>query len=55
MQKTFRNLISKYPDSEFATDAIFKIDLINEVGVSKEMLLEDITLIKKMDPGNKQI
>jgi len=38
-KKTFRNLISKYPDSEFATDAIFKIDLINEVLASKEMYI----------------
>jgi outer membrane protein assembly factor BamD len=38
-KKTFRNLISKYPDSEFATDAIFKIDLINEVLAGKEMFI----------------
>ena len=38
-EKTFRNLISKYPDSEFATDAIFKIDLINEVLAGKEMFI----------------
>ena len=28
-KKTFTRVISKYPDSEFATDATFKIDLIN--------------------------
>ena len=38
-KKTFRNLISKYPESEFATDAIFKIDLINEVLAGKEMFI----------------
>ena len=38
-KKTFGNLISKYPDSEFATDAIFKIDLINEVLAGKEMFI----------------
>jgi outer membrane protein assembly factor BamD len=38
-KKTFRNLISKYPDSEFATDATFKIDLINEVQAGKEMFI----------------
>ena len=38
-KKTFRNLISKYPDSEFATDATFKIDLINEVLAGKEMFI----------------
>jgi len=38
-KKTFRNLISKYPDSEFATDATFKIDFINEVLAGKEMFI----------------
>ena len=38
-KKTFRNLISKYPDSEFATDATFKINLINEVLAGKEMFI----------------
>ena len=27
-KKTFKSLISKYPDTEFATDAMFKINLI---------------------------
>ena len=38
-KKTFRNLISKYPESEFASDAEFKIDLINEVLAGKEMFI----------------
>ena len=38
-KKTFRNLISKYPESEFAIDATFKIDLINEVLAGKEMFI----------------
>ena len=38
-KRTFRNLISKYPESEFATDATFKIDLINEVLAGKEMFI----------------
>ena len=38
-KKTFKNLISKYPKSEFATDATFKIDLINEVLAGKEMFI----------------
>jgi outer membrane protein assembly factor BamD len=38
-KKTFKNLISKYPESEFATDAKFKIDLINEVLAGKEMFI----------------
>ena len=36
---TFESLISKYPDSEFATDATFKIDLINEILAGKEMFI----------------
>ena len=38
-KKTFRNLISKYPNSEFSIDAEFKIDLINEVLAGKEMFI----------------
>ena len=38
-KKTFRNLISKYPESEFSIDAEFKIDLINEVLAGKEMFI----------------
>ena len=38
-KKTFRNLISNYPDSEFSIDAEFKIDLINEVLAGKEMFI----------------
>ncbi len=36
-KKTFDSLISKYPNSEFATDAMFKINLINEILAAKEM------------------
>ena len=38
-KKTFNSLISKYPDSEFATDAIFKINLIDEILAAKEMYI----------------
>jgi outer membrane protein assembly factor BamD len=38
-KKTFQSLISKYPDTEFATDAMFKIDLIDEILAAKEMYL----------------
>ena len=34
-KKTFNSLISKYPDSEFATDAMFKINLIDEILAAK--------------------
>jgi outer membrane protein assembly factor BamD len=38
-KKTFKSLISKYPDTEFATDAMFKINLIDEVLAAKEMYI----------------
>jgi outer membrane protein assembly factor BamD len=38
-KKTFNSLISKYPDTEFATDAMFKINLIDEVLAAKEMYI----------------
>ena len=38
-KETFESLISKYPDSEFAIDAIFKVGLINEILAAKEMYL----------------
>ena len=38
-KKTFQSLISKYPDTEFATDAMFKINLIDEILAAKEMYL----------------
>ncbi|MBD1109257.1 outer membrane protein assembly factor BamD [Pelagibacterales bacterium SAG-MED50] len=38
-KKTFKSLISKYPKTEFATDAMFKINLINEILAAKEMYL----------------
>jgi outer membrane protein assembly factor BamD len=38
-KKTFNSLISKYPDTEFALDARFKIDLIDQTLAAKEMYL----------------
>jgi outer membrane protein assembly factor BamD len=46
-KKTFKNLISKYPVSEFATDATFKINLINEVLAGKEMFIGKYYFDKK--------
>ena len=46
-KKTFRSVISNYPDSEFATDATFKIDLINEILAGKEMFIARYYLDKK--------
>ena len=38
-KKTFESLISKYPNTEFATDAMFKINLIEEILAAKEMYI----------------
>ncbi|MDC0179545.1 outer membrane protein assembly factor BamD [Candidatus Pelagibacter sp.] len=46
-KKTFENLISKYPNTEFATDAMFKIDLINEILAGKEMYIGRYYVDKK--------
>ena len=38
-EKYFRILIKNYPDTEFAVDADFKLDLIKEISASKEMYI----------------
>ena len=38
-KKQFELIIKEYPSTEFATDAKFKIDLINEILAAKEMYL----------------
>ena len=38
-KKQFELIIKKYPTSEFAIDADFKIDLINEILAAKEMYI----------------
>ena len=38
-KKTFKSLISKYPDTDFALDASFKLNLIDEVLAAKEMYI----------------
>ena len=38
-KKTFQILVKNYPKTEYATDSIFKIDLINDVLASKEMYI----------------
>jgi outer membrane protein assembly factor BamD len=38
-KKTFESLISRHPDTEFATDAMFKINLIDEILAAKEMYI----------------
>ena len=46
-KKIFTNLVSKYPGTEFATDAIFKIDLIDEILAAKEMYIGRYYIDKK--------
>ena len=46
-KKTFNNIISKYPDTEFATDAMFKINLIDEILAAKEMYVGRYYVDKK--------
>ena len=46
-KKTFKNLIFKHPDTEFATDAMFKINLINEILAAKEMYIARYYVDKK--------
>ena len=38
-QKEFKFIINNYPNSDFALDAKFKIDLINDILASKEIYL----------------
>ena len=38
-KKTFQILVKNYPETEYATDSIFKLDLINDVLASKEMYI----------------
>ena len=36
-KKTFLNVVEKYPETDFAIDAEFKLDLINDILAAKEM------------------
>ena len=38
-KKTFKLLISNYPNTEYSLDAEFKLDLINDILASKEMYI----------------
>ena len=38
-KKTFESLISKHPNTQFASDAMFKINLIDEILAAKEMYI----------------
>ena len=54
-KKNFELIIKKFPNTEYALDSEFKIDLINDILASKEMYLGRYILIEKMDTSNKQI
>ena len=47
MQKTFEKVIKEYPNTEYAIDSKFKIDLINNILASKEMYIGRYYLDKK--------
>ncbi len=38
-KKTFNNLLKKYPNTEYAIDAEFKLNMINDILASKEMYI----------------
>ena len=46
-RKQFKLIIREYPDTEFAMDAKFKIDLINEIMAAKEMYIARYYLDKR--------
>lgn len=46
-KKRFIYLIKNYPNTEFATDSLYKIDLINEILASKEMYIGRFYLKKE--------
>ena len=46
-KKTFESLISKYPSTEFAIDAMFKVNLIDEILAGKEMYIGRYYVDKK--------
>ena len=53
-KKNFELLVNKFPRTEYALDASFKIDLINDILASKEMYLARYYLEKKkMDTRNQ--
>ena len=53
-KKYFKLIINNYPNTEYAVDSKFKLDLINDILASKEMYLARYYLKKKkMDTGYK--
>ena len=54
-KKNFQIISKNYPNTEYAIDAEFKIDLINDVLAAKEMYLGRYYFDKKMGSSYKQI
>ena len=57
-KKTFNNLIYKFPDSEFARDAMFKINLIDEIlaaKISSIKLILNVASVAKSVSGYSEI
>ena len=46
-KKSFETLIKKFPDTEYALDSEFKLDLINDILASKEMYIGRYYFAKK--------
>ena len=46
-KKAFQNIINKYPNTDYATDASFKIDLIDDILASKEIYIARYYFDKK--------
>ena len=54
-KNSFEFLIKTYPNTEYALDAEFKIDLINDLLAAKEMYIGRYYFDKKMDTCYKSI
>ena len=52
-KKRFEFIVNNYPDTDFAQDAKFKVNLINDILASKEIYLGKYYLKKKMGCCNK--
>ena len=51
MQKNFNIVLNNYPNTEYAIDAEFKIDLIDDILAAKEMYLGRYYFDKKWIPA----
>ena len=46
-KELFEYVISQYPNSDYALDASYKLDLIDDILGQRRCILEDIILIRK--------